>query len=185
MVAFIKTFLFPVLLCGLFITLRGSTTYPIENGTGIVKYPPVSTFESKCARCHGPQGAFYGKSFGQLPDKDLERFIRLMMKGPGGLNPSQTDIEAMMAYNKSLSRHRPFIFLASSDTTANGIIYSGESLPGTTLTQTGDGGSHQITTGDDGKWESGPVTLSGHIVFIVHEKADTVKLVPGKEFWTN
>ena len=96
---------------------------------GKVKYPPVSTFKSSCARCHGSQGSFYGNSFGAFPALELERFVSVMMKGPGGLNPNQADIEAMTAYNRALAKHKPFIFISSADTASNGINYSGESLP--------------------------------------------------------
>ena len=182
---FIKTSLFQVLLPAVSFVLSGNTNKPNDDGTGIVKYPPVSTFESSCARCHGPQGTFYGKTFGQLPDKELEKFIREMMNGPGGLNPSQADIDAMTAYNKALAQHRPFIFITSADTTTNSINYSGESLPGTTISLTGKGETRHIKTGDNGKWQTGPVTPSEHPVLIAVNEADTVKLVPGKAMWTN
>ena len=182
---FMKTSLISVLLVLCTILLSGNTINLGDNGSGIVKYPPVSTFKSSCARCHGPQGASFGEDFGKLPQRDLERFIRLMMKGPGGLNPNKADIDAMIAYSQALVKHRPFIFITSADTLTNTISYSGESLPGTTLSLTSQGETLQIKTGKDGKWRTGPVAPSGHFIFIAIEKTDTVRLEPGKTLWTN
>ncbi len=128
-----------VLLVALSFALSGNKNKPKDGGAGIVKYPPVSTFESSCARCHGPQGSFYGNTFGQLPDQELEKLISEMMNGPGGLNPNQADIAAMTAYNKALAQHKPFIFITSADTATDSINYSGESIPGTILSLTSKG----------------------------------------------
>ncbi len=38
--------------------------------------PPVSTFEEACARCHGPQGSFYGAEFAKLSDEELVQVTR-------------------------------------------------------------------------------------------------------------
>ena len=183
MTLFTKSLLFPV-LASLSFVLSVNAKKPNDDGPGIIKYPPVSTFESRCARCHGPHGSFYGKTFGQLPDKGLEKFIREMMNGPGGLNPGQADIDAMTAYNKALAQHRPFIFITSTDVVSDSINYSGESMPGTTISLTGNGETRLIKTGGKGKWHSGPVAPSGHLVFIAVNETDTVKLVPGKGIWT-
>ncbi len=180
-----KTLLLSVLLVAAFIVFSGNTIKPADDGLEKVKYPPVSTFRSTCSRCHGPQGTFFGDSFGELPDKELERFVGLMMRGPGGLNPTQSDIAAMTAYNRALAKKRPFIFITKVDTVSNGVNYSGESMPGTIISLSSVGESLQIKTGTNGKWQSGPVAQSVHTEFIAVQKGDTVKLIPGKVWWTN
>ena len=168
-----------------FFVLSGNTTNPKDDEAAKVKYPPVSTFKSSCTRCHGPQGRSFGDTFAGLPDKELKRFVGIMMKGPGGLNPNQADVEAMTAYNRALAKHKPFLFITSADTTANGISYSGESLPETSLSLTSKGEILHIKAGNNGKWQAGPFDPSEHLVFIVINATDTVKLVPGKALWTN
>jgi len=180
-----KSLLFPVFLIAAFCVLSGNANAPKEEDKEKVKYPPVSTFRSSCARCHGPQGSSFGDSFGALPDKELVRFIGLMMRGPGGLNPNQADLDAMTAYNRALAKKRPFIFLTKVDSTSTGINYLGEGLPGTIIFLNSKGESLQIKTGTNGKWQSGPVAPSLYTEFIGVEKGDTVKLVPGKALWTN
>ena len=180
-----KSFFFPVLLVVAFCVLSGNANAPKDTDAEKVNYPPVSTFRSACSRCHGPQGSFFGDSFGELPDKELVRFVGLMMKGPGGLNPTKSDIEAMTAYHRALAKKRPFIFITKVDTLSNGVNYSGESMPGTIISLSSVGESLQIKTGTNGKWQLGPVAQSVHAEFIAVQKGDTVKLVPGKVWWTN
>ena len=38
-------------------------------------YPPVSTFEESCSRCHGPQGSFFGKDFARVSDPNLTQVV--------------------------------------------------------------------------------------------------------------
>ncbi len=70
---------------------------------------PVATFERVCARCHGPQGSFYGEEFARLIGADLRKFVLEMMEGPGLLDPSARDVEAMIAYHRALAAAEPFL----------------------------------------------------------------------------
>ncbi len=73
-----------------------------------ISLPPVSTFKSYCARCHGYEGTAYGKDFGNLAGDSLSSVTGEMMFGPAGLNPDSIDIAAMTAYNKSIRTATPF-----------------------------------------------------------------------------
>ncbi len=70
---------------------------------------PVSTFESACARCHGPEGAFYGQAFADLGPSELRKEVREMMEGPGELHPSTAEVLAMVAYHRAIRREEPFV----------------------------------------------------------------------------
>ncbi len=74
-----------------------------------VTLPPVATFADKCARCHGPEGAFYGKEFSHLTPAKLTIKVDEMMRGPGFLKPTDADIAAMTAYHWSLRLKEPFV----------------------------------------------------------------------------
>ena len=179
-----KTFS-PFLLAIIPVVLLGWTSMPVKESTVHVNYPPVSTFESSCARCHGPEGAFYGDSFGRLPDEELEKFVTDMMKGPAGLDPNPMDIDAMVAYNQSLTKKKPFIFLSSIDTTDVGIIFSGECTPGISLIINCDNVSQNIEVGGEGKWETKPIDPSCTPVFTAKNTTGLATLVYGDSRWTN
>ena len=69
---------------------------------------PVSAFKKYCARCHGNEGSAYGKGFADLKDDSLRNIVEDMMFGPGGLNPDSTEVDAMVAYNKTFKNKAPF-----------------------------------------------------------------------------
>jgi cytochrome c553 len=73
-----------------------------------ISLPPVASFRDYCARCHGYEGAAYGKDFANIGEDSLEDVIEDMMFGPAGLNPDSISIAAMVAYNRALSRKVPF-----------------------------------------------------------------------------
>jgi hypothetical protein len=73
-----------------------------------ISLSPVSAFRDYCTRCHGEEGGAYGKNFGNLSDDSLRMVVEDMMFGPAGLNPDKIEIEAMVAYNKSLKKDKPF-----------------------------------------------------------------------------
>ncbi len=152
---------------------------------GEVKYPPVSTFESSCARCHGPQGSFYGASFGKLPEAKLKKFVHDMMKGPAGLHPDPADIAAMTAYNQALASEKPFVFTAKPDT-LNGVVqFSGEVIPGTSLMMISGSDTLHVDVNDQGMWEAQPVDKSQNAGFLAIYKKDTLLLNPALSQWTN
>ncbi len=176
----LTTLSFPALMLFAFLLLPAFQNRPAAE----VNYPPVSTFESRCARCHGPHGSFYGESFGKLPEEELKRFVGDMMKGPARLKPNESDIEAMTAYNRALARNMPFIYISSVISTGKGMIYSGESIPGTKLSISGSKKNMQITADNNGNWQTAPVPGSAPVVFEAVFKNNTVKLIPSGAKWS-
>ncbi len=97
---------------------------------------PVSTFEQSCARCHGPQGSFYGEAFANLSDTQLHEFIKEMMEGPAGLHPTEEDIAAMTAYHQALAAKKPYLVILAY-VEENGYRLSGQaSLQSNLIIQT-------------------------------------------------
>jgi mono/diheme cytochrome c family protein len=76
---------------------------------GELTLPPVQTFADACARCHGPEGSFYGEAFASLDGQELEEIIHEMMVGPAYLSPSAADVAAMTAYHRALAADEPFV----------------------------------------------------------------------------
>jgi mono/diheme cytochrome c family protein len=56
----------------------------------------MALFEQACSRCHGPQGSFIDIPF-KHKGAVLREITVEMMKGPGQLQPTEPEIEAMMA----------------------------------------------------------------------------------------
>jgi cytochrome c553 len=79
-----------------------------KNGVVNLNLSPVSLFHSNCARCHGEEGVSYGKDFAHITDDSLRNAVNDMMFGPAGVNPDSIEIEAMIAYARSLKDKKPF-----------------------------------------------------------------------------
>lgn len=94
---------------------------------------PVVTFETSCARCHGPHGSFFGDTFADLNDEKLHEMVTEMMRGPAQLQPRDRDIEAMVAYHQAMREHLPFASINNASAWAAGQDKSimGECTPDT------------------------------------------------------
>jgi len=75
---------------------------------------PINTFKESCSRCHGTEGSAYGKGFAEMRDDSLKEIISMMMNGPAQLKPGQVDVDAMVAYNKSIRSKKPFAVALNS-----------------------------------------------------------------------
>ena len=69
--------------------------------SGEITLPPKPTFADHCARCHGPEGAFYARPFRYQGD-ELRRVIKEMMIDKSGLDPTEADVDAMLEYHMNL-----------------------------------------------------------------------------------
>lgn len=91
---------------------------------------PVTTFAARCARCHGPEGAFYGDHYHQLSSAQLHEKIGQMMVGPGGLHPTTVEVDAMAAYHQALRGGAPFLCITNAASfAAGGAPLRGETAP--------------------------------------------------------
>jgi len=127
--------------------LLPAPTIPVER----ITLGPVSTFEQACARCHGPQGSFYGEAFAELSDSELQDFVKEMMEGPAGLHPSEEEIAAMTAYHQALAAKKPYLVVMDY-VEENGYRLSGQaSLQSNLIIQTA-GGPVQAAPDSNGNW---------------------------------
>jgi mono/diheme cytochrome c family protein len=96
---------------------------------------PVTTFERACAGCHGPQGAFHDESLAKMADDKLREMVEQMMRGPGQLQPTPVQLEAMIAYQRSLRDRRPFACVTNAAAFLSGkdIALQGEVSPGASV----------------------------------------------------
>lgn len=71
---------------------------------------PISYFEDRCARCHGPHGSFYGDDFGKkLPEPALRKVVSDMCRVQGDSPLKGVDLDAEVAYHRALIAGDPFI----------------------------------------------------------------------------
>lgn len=97
-------------------------------------FAAMQYFDVNCARCHGPQGSFYGKEFGRhLSDEALTKVVHEMAEGPGNAPLKEDELKIVVAYHRSLIRGDPFISITARD---NGILH-GEATPASHITVDG------------------------------------------------
>jgi hypothetical protein len=85
-----------------------------------LQYGPLSTFQQSCARCHGPEGAFFGATFADREDDKVLQMVTVMMRGPGGLKPTEADTMAMAAYLHAIRAKEPFVVITNAAAHAAG-----------------------------------------------------------------
>ncbi len=118
-------------------------------------YPPISTFEQSCARCHGPQGSFYGEGFAEPDEAELTDVVREMMEGPAFLTPSDADVNAMVAYHRALAADEPFVCVTVYEpaTAATSGRLEGEATPGAEVSLMAAPAAARTQAGSQGQWE--------------------------------
>lgn len=96
---------------------------------------PVSTYVHACERCHGPEGAFFSEVFQRQTREELHEINLEMMVGPGQLDPTEAEVDAMTDYMLAVRQKQPYLVLINGQTFSNGQTDSlkGEMRPGTTL----------------------------------------------------
>lgn len=136
--------------------------------------PPVSTFESACARCHGPEGSFFGPGFANPEHADLAVIVREMMEGPAALSPSDADVEAMVAYHRALAADEPFFCVTAYEpatATTPGRL-QGEATPqAVVFFYTVSAPYFRTNVNEQGYWEITPLPRGANLVLA----ADTYK----------
>ncbi len=90
-------------------------------------FAPLAYFDANCARCHGPNGSFYGKDFGKglKDDAALKQIVREMCEGPGNAPIDEAKLEVLTEFHRALRDDAPFVTVVSQS--AAGL--SGEASP--------------------------------------------------------
>ncbi|MGI6454630.1 MAG: hypothetical protein ACOX5R_03295 [bacterium] len=100
-----------------------------------MKTGPVVLFEDACSRCHGPYGTFYGEEFAHLEPDELREVVWDMMAGPGGLDPSESEVNAMTEYHKALYHKKPYVSINNGLALQQGktTLLQGDNSPDTEI----------------------------------------------------
>lgn len=89
-------------------------------------FKPIAYFQSKCARCHGPYGSFYGEGFGKaLNESQLHAKVHDMVFGAAQSSLNDDELDALSSYHRSLSFKQPFVAVTASEPQ-----WAGECTPG-------------------------------------------------------
>jgi len=82
---------------------NASATTPLSRG-------PIAVYDGACARCHGPNGSFYGPTLGQgKTDEELRKVIQDMADGPGNETLTPAELDSQTSYHRALIRKEPFV----------------------------------------------------------------------------
>lgn len=75
------------------------------------RFAPLAYFEDNCARCHGPNGSFYGAEFGKglKDDAALKQVVREMCEGPGNAPLDDAKLEILTEFHRALRDDKPFL----------------------------------------------------------------------------
>ncbi|MDP8243240.1 MAG: hypothetical protein P9L94_04100 [Candidatus Hinthialibacter antarcticus] len=96
-----------------------------------LSFHPIEYFEFNCARCHGSYGSSYGDTFGEgMTDAELIEFVDDMAAGPGQAPIEGAELNAQVAFHRSLVKDLPFIAWTGWD----GETLSGEVTAGSSVT---------------------------------------------------
>lgn len=97
---------------------------------------PVSVYDQACIRCHGPEGSFYGPTFGKgLTDAALRRVVVEMKDGKGDIALDDAQIDAQVAYHRAMIRREPFVAVVRATPT----LLQGECTENAVITVLADG----------------------------------------------
>ena len=139
----------PFLLLGLALfplgVLRAQTTAPVApkvapatektaptTEKAAAGFAPLSYFDANCARCHGPNGSFYGKDFGKnlKDDAALRQIVKEMCEGPGNAPINEKSLDILTDFHRALRDNSPFLVLVAQDAK----VLSGEASPDAKIT---------------------------------------------------
>ena len=95
-------------------------------------FAPLAYFDANCARCHGPNGSFYGANFGKTlkDDAALKQVVKDMCEGPGNAPLDAAKLEVLTDFHRALRDDKPFLVVVSQS--AAGL--SGEASPDAQIT---------------------------------------------------
>jgi cytochrome c553 len=151
-----------------------------------LKLAPVSTFERTCARCHGPQGAFYGDEFAKLNDQELRKIVKQMMVGPSFLKPKSYEVDAMTAYHRALTAKEPFLCVTSyaPNEQVKTAVLTGEATLGSTIEFHSKSEERSIEPDEQGVWSIADApTPPFKLVVKLSDKSIELSITEGQ--WTH
>ena len=146
-----------------------------QGGGRVLTRGPIAVYEEACARCHGPNGSFYGPDLGKgKTDSQLYKAVQDMADNQGQIELSPVEVEAQTAYHRAIIKREPF--LAVTERTKATIC--GEATKGSVVTVTVAGKPQQVrVTGF--QW-SATLREEGPILIMARRKNKEARLDPDK-----
>jgi hypothetical protein len=112
-------------------------------------FAAMTYYDQSCAKCHGPQGSFYGPTLGNdLTDAQLSTKIQAMSAGPANSPLAADENPVVTAYHRSLITRTPFVSI--TDTTPG--AWAGEVTPGAAVTLLLPAGRRIAASVEDWNW---------------------------------
>ena len=155
------------------------STQPAESPPSV---GPITYFQSHCVRCHGDSGSNNPDFAKRLSDTKLRKMVDDMCAGPGGEPLKGADLDALIAFHRSIARDEPFICV----TKCTKDRWEGEVSSGATLTLNDTSGERPVEV-KDGSWSIPLEANATHKRELIARVGDkTVKLTPETDggFWT-
>lgn len=137
---------------------------------------PISYFQDRCARCHGPYGAFYSEALKSRPHDSMIAKVDEMCRGPGGMALDAEGVAAQAAFHEARARGAPFISISSSDTEL-----TGEVTPDSTVRIVWSGGASDAAV--DGHFWRAPMPAASGWTIEAKLNDFTVTLDPLQRAW--
>lgn len=135
--------------------LRAQPEVPKTSG-----FAPLDYFSSKCARCHGPNGSFYGANFakGLKDDAALKQIVKDMCEGPGGAPLEEHDLEVLTDFHRALRDGKPYVVAVELK---DGVLYGEASPDSKVIVESGtqvlevklEGNKWSVPVGSDFAWK--------------------------------
>lgn len=155
--------------------LRATPLRQAKEGVKTLVRGPIAAYEQACARCHGPNGSFYGPDLGKgKTDSQLYKAVQSMADNQGQIELTPVEVEAQTAYHRAIIKREPF--LAVTERTRATIC--GEVTKGSTITVTVSGKPQQVRV--VGFQWSTTLNDEGPILITARRKNKEVKLDPDK-----
>ena len=106
---------------------------------------PIAVYEKACARCHGPNGSFYGPELGKgKTDAQLKKAVQDMADNQGQIELTPDEVEEQTAYHRAIIKKEPFIAITAQSKTE----LKGETMTKALITVTVAGKPMKVTRKD-------------------------------------
>jgi hypothetical protein len=130
----------------------------------------LTYFTQHCARCHGPEGQFWGEKYARdLPLDQLRATVERMAVGPGQAPVDDAPLTALTELTHAIGTKMPYAEVTAIERRGTGWVVDGEA--GTEVRVTLEaGGRHYPAKLLDSGWEADLPAESGQTVDVLATK---------------
>ncbi|MEI8195076.1 MAG: hypothetical protein WCI73_04125 [Phycisphaerae bacterium] len=139
-----------LLLCGATLAACGDNSTPVAvsaEGAGTPATPVTAApalqptgfgattyFAQHCARCHGPEGQFWGERYGRnLPPPQLVEKIRMMAAGPGQAPVTDPQLATLTTFLQTIVARQPYAEVVTVNAQGADVTITGEAANDVTI----------------------------------------------------